>query len=79
CFNHRRGNPVLWPSRYFSRMLQLTGDRGARELLMECSEAVRSVQFDEPAVLQDIDTCDALTDNGVIRHRMSRPARSAPL
>lgn len=52
----RRGNPVLWPTHYIPMMMQLSGDRGARLLLREFSENVRSVAMPTDAVLVDVDT-----------------------
>jgi len=56
----RRGNPVLWPRRYFAEMAALSGDTGARSLLRRYVQDVRSVSFDSPAILIDVDTPDAL-------------------
>lgn len=56
----RRGNPVLWPRRYFAEMAALRGDTGARGLLERHAQEVRSLPFDSPAILFDIDTADML-------------------
>lgn len=56
----QRGNPVLWPSRYFPELLALEGDEGARSLLARFADRVHAVVFDSPAVLQDCDTPDML-------------------
>lgn len=56
----RRGNPVLWPRRYFAEMATLSGDMGARGLLERYAREVRSVSFDSPAILIDVDTPEAL-------------------
>lgn len=66
-----RGNPVLWTSAYFSRLLHLGGDSGARGLLAEYSEAVCEVIVDDPGVLTDIDTPQALR---AIRSDRRRPS-----
>ena len=59
-FNGKMGNPVLWSARYFDEMRKLTGDRGARELIAAFSEDVVEVAMPDDAVLDDIDTPDAL-------------------
>jgi molybdenum cofactor cytidylyltransferase len=56
----RRGNPVLWASRFFPEMAQITGDVGARHLIGEHAELVAEVEMDDDAVLVDIDTPEAL-------------------
>jgi len=56
----RRGNPVLWPRRYFAEMAALSGDTGARGLLQQYAADVRSVAFDSPAIFADVDTPEAL-------------------
>lgn len=56
----KRGNPVLWARRYFPEILGLSGDSGARELLARHADAVRQVEVDDPGVLWDVDTEEAL-------------------
>jgi molybdenum cofactor cytidylyltransferase len=56
----KRGNPVLWASRFFAEMGQLAGDVGARHLIGEYSEFVAEVEMEDDAVLVDIDTPEAL-------------------
>lgn len=55
-FDGKRGNPVLWSSRYFPEMQSLRGDVGARHLIGEYAEAVCEVAVDRPAVLTDVDS-----------------------
>ena len=52
----RRGNPVLWPARFFPELLTLTGDRGARPLLARHHADVRAVEMADAGVLFDVDT-----------------------
>jgi molybdenum cofactor cytidylyltransferase len=59
-FDRKRGNPVLWSSRYFPQMRALTGDVGARRLLSDYAEDVRLVHMSDAAVLIDVDTPEAL-------------------
>lgn len=70
-FEGRRGNPVLWPAAYFSRMQQLSGDQGARSLLeADASNVVRVVSADA-AVCLDVDTPEQLA-------ALSSPLSSRP-
>jgi len=52
------GPPVLFGHRYFAQLCELEGDTGARHVLQEHRDAVRTVEF-EPAAI-DIDTPDDL-------------------
>jgi len=52
----RRGNPVLWPRRFFARMAGLSGDRGARSLIEACPAEVLAVEVDSDAIFLDADT-----------------------
>ena len=56
----RRGNPVLWSRRFFSELLTLDGDVGARHLIARHSEAVTEVPVDGERAFLDIDTPQAL-------------------
>ena len=55
----RRGNPVLLGRRYFAEMGQLTGDKGAKGLLVQYGHWVTEVEMDQ-SVLIDVDTPDDL-------------------
>ncbi|HRE21241.1 MAG TPA: molybdopterin-binding/glycosyltransferase family 2 protein [Rhabdaerophilum sp.] len=59
-FEGRWGNPVLVRRALFPSLMQLHGDHGARKLLEASREAVREVPVDDPGVLADFDTPDAL-------------------
>ncbi|HJZ30549.1 MAG TPA: nucleotidyltransferase family protein [Hyphomicrobiaceae bacterium] len=54
-----RGNPVLWPARYFPELMQLDGDVGARRLFARHAQTITEVAV-EAAVLHDVDTPEAL-------------------
>lgn len=54
--NGQRGNPVLWPRRCFSQMLDLTGDQGARSLLHQPDQHILACKLNDAAILTDIDT-----------------------
>jgi molybdenum cofactor cytidylyltransferase len=71
----KRGNPVLWASRFFPEMAQLAGDVGARHLLGEHAELVAEVEMNDDAVLVDIDTPEALD---ALRRGAKRGAPDSP-
>jgi CTP:molybdopterin cytidylyltransferase MocA len=52
-FAETAGPPVIFPRRYFTRLSELQGDRGAREILTSAGSPVRTVKLEEAAV--DID------------------------
>jgi len=54
--NGQRGNPVLFDSRIFSKLLLLEGDMGGRELFRQFP--VQWVIWHDPKLLLDIDTPD---------------------
>jgi molybdenum cofactor cytidylyltransferase len=56
----KRGNPVLWGSRFFPEMRELSGDAGARALFAPYAGLVCEVEAGTDAPLMDIDTPDAL-------------------
>jgi molybdenum cofactor cytidylyltransferase len=56
----KRGNPVLWSRRFFSDLVQLEGDIGARHLLATYADAVAEVPVNDGAPLLDVDTPDTL-------------------
>ena len=56
----KRGNPVLWASRFLPEMAELAGDVGAKHLIGEHADLVCEVEMDSDGVLVDIDTPDAL-------------------
>ena len=58
----QRGNPVLWPATYFADILALEGDTGARQLFASHAAAIREVPLEAGAVLEDIDTPEALAE-----------------
>jgi molybdenum cofactor cytidylyltransferase len=57
-FDEKRGNPVLWPARYFAEIRALTGDRGACSLLASYADQVCYVPVSDPGVTLDVDTPD---------------------
>lgn len=56
----RRGNPVLWGRRFFSAIMAIEGDTGARHLIGENEDLVCEVEAEDDGPLTDIDTPEAL-------------------
>jgi molybdenum cofactor cytidylyltransferase len=56
----RRGNPVLWSRRFFSELMTLDGDIGARHLIERHADAVVEVAVEGNGAFLDIDTPQAL-------------------
>lgn len=54
-FEGRQGNPVLWPKSYFARLKSLKGDKGAKAILQENSDAIIRIDFDDKAIVFDVD------------------------
>src|SRR5271168_465637 len=56
----QRGNPVVWSRRFFSELMAVEGDIGARHLIGRYTEAVVDVPLTGTAALTDVDTPEAL-------------------
>jgi molybdenum cofactor cytidylyltransferase len=56
----RRGNPVLFARRFFPQLMELTGDMGARQIVVQNENVVVEVEAGDDGPLVDIDTPDAL-------------------
>ena len=56
----RRGNPVLWSRRFFTELMALDGDIGARHLIARHAEVVAEVPVEGHGAFLDIDTPEAL-------------------
>lgn len=65
----KRGNPVLWARRYFADMAGVSGDVGARHLIGENADQVCEVERDNPGILLDLDTPEALEAHRAARQR----------
>ena len=55
----KRGNPVIWPSRFFEELQQVKGDVGAKHIIGANPEFVFEVEIGE-AASADLDTPDAV-------------------
>jgi molybdenum cofactor cytidylyltransferase len=62
-YEGKRGNPVIWSSRFFPALTAVQGDTGGRHLIGENAESVIEVELG-PAVALDIDTPEALAAIG---------------
>jgi molybdenum cofactor cytidylyltransferase len=54
------GHPVGFPRRLFPTLAQLSGESGARQLIEAEGSRCRFIDVDDPGVLQDVDTPEAL-------------------
>jgi molybdenum cofactor cytidylyltransferase len=59
-FRGKQGNPMLWDRSFFSEILGISGDSGARFLLGKHLESVAEVEMADDAVLRDFDTTESL-------------------
>jgi molybdenum cofactor cytidylyltransferase len=59
-FHGKQGNPMVWDRGFFSEILEITGDSGARHLVGRHLEQVIEVEMADDAVLRDFDTADSL-------------------
>lgn len=60
CHQGRRGHPVGFAGRLVPDLRSLTGDHGARHVLLENAASVQEIEVDDPGVLLDVDTHGAL-------------------
>ena len=60
-FRGKQGNPMIWDRSYFSAILAISGDSGARFLVGKHAEAVAEVEMADDAVLRDFDTTESLS------------------
>jgi molybdenum cofactor cytidylyltransferase len=51
-----RGHPVAIAARYFTELLTLSGDEGARALLSAHRAEIELIAVDDPGALRDVDT-----------------------
>jgi len=58
----KRGNPILWARRFFDAMTDISGDVGARHLIGMNADLVYEVEFEDTAVLTDLDTPEQWSD-----------------
>jgi molybdenum cofactor cytidylyltransferase len=56
----RRGNPVLWGSRHFPEMMELTGDFGAKPLMARHEAQLIEVEVATDSIFHDVDAPEDL-------------------
>jgi molybdenum cofactor cytidylyltransferase len=61
-YRGQRGNPVGIGRDYFAALAQLRGDQGARVLFQLHAAALLRLEVDDPGILRDIDTREALRE-----------------
>lgn len=52
----KRGNPILWGASYFTEMMALSGDVGAKQLIARHEDHVIEVPVGFAGILADVDT-----------------------
>ena len=57
-YEDRQANPVIFPKKYFSEILSLTGDRGCKKVLKQYPENVIGIPIQSQEVVLDCDTKD---------------------
>ena len=57
-YRSARGHPIIISKKYREELLELTGDRGARDLLERHRDDTEAVQVDSPEIMLDIDRED---------------------
>jgi molybdenum cofactor cytidylyltransferase len=65
-FNGKRGHPVLWHRDMLASLTGIEGDRGGRDIINENQELVCDVPVDDPGILIDLDTPEALARFGIM-------------
>jgi molybdenum cofactor cytidylyltransferase len=60
-YRGKQGNPMLWDREFFSEIMEVSGDSGARYLVGQHIEAVAEVEMSDDAVLRDFDTTESLS------------------
>ena len=71
-FEGRRGNPVVFSHAYTEKLQQLSGDTGAKSLIVEHASRVVEVAVVDEGVLMDVDTAQAYAS-------VRPPSRTLPL
>jgi molybdenum cofactor cytidylyltransferase len=55
-YNDQRGNPAIFSTKLKSEMLKVSGDQGARSLLIKYKDQSKAIEVDDQGVIFDIDT-----------------------
>lgn len=59
-YRGKRGHPVAFGRHFFPELTRCEGDRGAADLLQAYSAALLQIPVDDPGILRDVDTPEAL-------------------
>lgn len=62
-FEGKRGNPIVLPRWIFSEVAEVSGDKGARDLIAAHSQDIIEVTVDDSGVLRDVDQPEDLREN----------------
>ena len=60
CYRGQHGHPRIWPAALVPMMALASGDRGADFLIRQNPAWVEELELDDPAVIRDFDTPEAL-------------------
>lgn len=60
CYRGQRGHPRVWPAPLVPMMSLAQGDRGADFLIRQNPAWIEELELDDPAVIRDFDTPEAL-------------------
>ena len=58
CYGQRRGNPVIFPRKYYGELKMLTGDLGGRQVIKKYPDQVTEIPVASEVELWDIDTAE---------------------
>ncbi|MEJ2618653.1 MAG: nucleotidyltransferase family protein [Candidatus Thiodiazotropha sp.] len=64
-YRGQRGHPVGFTARWGKQLVDLSGDRGARQLLIDYSNELELLPTDDAGVLQDVDCPEQLLKSGL--------------
>ena len=62
CYKGRRGHPVIFDRKMFKAISKITGDHGAREVITSHLDQVLFVDIDDPGIILDLDTKEAIEE-----------------
>ena len=59
-YQQRRGHPVGFGREFFGSLARISGDKGARQVILDNPDNTIEVAVDDPAIHRDVDTPEAL-------------------
>lgn len=71
-YKGRRGHPVIFGNRFFSDILSISGDIGAREIFHNNPNQILAVELDDSRVFMDIDTESDFELAQLLRRRITK-------